>query len=295
MSSNLTLTRPRRMARVLCGSLMVAFGLALPPLPAAAQIMPPDVATHDRPLDAPDAQASKRMVWKKRPLRLHLSTGQERLVDFPEPVMVGAPPGIETVLRTQIIDDTVYWQAMAPFEVARIQVRAIDSGRVYLFDISAHDEGPAYPDVTIVDAANPEESAAGGPGQPSSSAAGGWNYVTLTRFAAQQLYAPTRLTRQPGSLFRAPVNPVPIPLMRGGRIEATPLAAWRGGSYYVTAVRLNNLTGGTVNLDPRDLRGGWLTATFQHAFLRSKGTVADNTAVYLVSSQPFDETLAGGR
>ena len=150
-------------------------------------------------------------------------------------------------------------------------------------------------EVIIVDAANPDESVPASPGQPGSSAAGGWNYVTLTRFAAQQLYAPERLTRQPGSLFRAPVSLAAVPLMRGGHIEATPLVAWRGGSYYVTAVRLNNLTGGTVDLDPRDLRGGWLTATFQHAFLRARGLDSDNTAVYLVSSQPFNETLAEGR
>ena len=246
------------------------------------------------PLNGGDAEEPRRMIWKKRPLRIHLAVGAERLVEFPEPVMVGAPPRIAGTLRTQIIESTVYWQAMAPFEDTRIQVRGIDSGRVYLFDVSGQEGIPGYPDVTIVDAVNPRSSdrtalansVVGGPG---------WNYVTLTRFAAQQLYAPERLTRRPGTLFRAPVGNDAVNLVRGGAIQATPLVTWRGGNYYVTAVRLDNLTADRVNLDPRDLRGGWLTATYQHAFVNAKGTNADNTAVYLVSSQPFDETFAGGR
>jgi hypothetical protein len=41
-------------------------------------------------------------------------------------------------------------------------------------------------------------------------------------------------------------------------------------------------------LDPRDLRGAWLTATFQHHRLLPKGDEADTTAVYLISARPFD-------
>jgi len=40
-------------------------------------------------------------------------------------------------------------------------------------------------------------------------------------------------------------------------------------------------------LDPRQLRGNWLAATFQHARLLPVGGVADSTAVYLISALPF--------
>jgi Protein of unknown function (DUF3438). len=54
---------------------------------------------------------------------------------------------------------------------------------------------------------------------------------------------------------------------------------------YVTAVKLANLTREPVLLDPRDLRGRWLTATFQHARLFPAGSEAD-TQLASTSSPP---------
>ena len=79
-----------------------------------------------------------------------------------------------------------------------------------------------------------------------------------------------------------------VDLVQGGTIEATPLVAWRAKGLYVTAVKLTNRTEQAQTLDPRHLRGAWLTATFQHHRLLPKGNEADTTAVYLVSARPFD-------
>ena len=79
-----------------------------------------------------------------------------------------------------------------------------------------------------------------------------------------------------------------VDLLRGGAIEARPLVGWRAGGLYLTAVKLTNRTEHPRTLDPRDLRGTWLTATFQHHRLLPKGDEADTTAVYLISARPFD-------
>lgn len=106
------------------------------------------------------------------------------------------------------------------------------------------------------------------------------------------MYAPKRLLRDPPGVFRARLKiRNPVPLLRGGAVEATPLASWRGGGLYVTAVKLRNITEQPVVLDPRDLRGRWLAATFQHARLLPHGDGADTTCVYLVSARPFAESL----
>ena len=89
-------------------------------------------------------------------------------------------------------------------------------------------------------------------------------------------------------MVRVSVTRDPVDLLRGGTIEATPLVAWRAGGLYVTAVKLTNRTEQPQTLDPRDLRGTWLTATFQHHRLLPKGDEADTTAVYLISARPFD-------
>jgi len=119
--------------------------------------------------------------------------------------------------------------------------------------------------------------------------------VALTRFAAQQLYAPERVLadihiRIPG-VTRIPVRTTPINLYRGGGITATPVAAWVGGDLYVTAIKLVNRTRETVELDPRPLRGEWLTTTFHHERLFPAGDPADVTAVYLVSARRFATAL----
>ncbi len=79
-----------------------------------------------------------------------------------------------------------------------------------------------------------------------------------------------------------------IKLFRGGAVTATPLVAWRAGSLHLTAIKLVNRTGVARTLDPRDLRGDWLAATFQHHRLLPAGDEADTTAVYLISARPFE-------
>jgi len=122
----------------------------------------------------------------------------------------------------------------------------------------------------------------------SNNATGQYSYVALSRFAAQQLYAPLRLVQARPGIVRVPVGRDPVDLLRGGKIDALPLVAWQAGGLYITAVKLTNRTDQPQTLDARDLRGPWLTATFQHNRLLAVGTDADTTAVYLISVRPFE-------
>ncbi len=67
--------------------------------------------------------------------------------------------------------------------------------------------------------------------------------------------------------------------------------AWRAGDLYLTAVKLTNQAEQAVTLDPRALRGKWLTAAFQHNRLFPHGDEADTTVVYLISARPFETAL----
>ena len=115
-----------------------------------------------------------------------------------------------------------------------------------------------------------------------------YGYVTLTRFAAQQLYAPARLLRDLPGVVRVPVARNEVALVRGASVRAEPLVAWRAGDLYLTAVKLTNRTDRALTLDPRTLRGAWLSASFQHNRLLPKGDESDTTAVYLISARPFE-------
>jgi integrating conjugative element protein (TIGR03749 family) len=236
--------------------------------------------------DANVADTVERIAWQKQPIRLALRVGHERRVDFPAAVHVGLPAALAPLLRTQSVNGTVYLLAQAPFEATRLLVKERERGQVYLFDVVATEAGGQTHPIEVFVEDSPDGASPGAAASADDNASP-LGYVALTRFAAQQLYAPARLLHDVPAIRRVPVSREPVNLVRGGAIHATPLVAWRAGGYYLTAVKLTNRTDQPQVLDPRALRGAWLTATFQHHRLRPAGEAADTTAVYLISARPF--------
>jgi integrating conjugative element protein (TIGR03749 family) len=234
-----------------------------------------------------ESDTPERIEWKKAPIRLELVVGQEQRIEFPAAVKVGVLASVQPLLRTQSVNETVYLLAHAPFDSSRLMVRELDSGRIYLFDVTATEEGGASHPIQIYIAGD-TETANDLATEANDSDQGQPGYIQLVRFAAQQLYAPARLVKDRPGIVRVPISRDPINLLHGGAIEATPLVAWRANGLYLTAVKLTNRTEQPQTLDPRDLRGAWLTATFQHHRLLPKGDEADTTAVYLISARPFE-------
>ena len=106
-----------------------------------------------------EAPAPERITWQKTPIALALTVGKERRVDFPGPVKVGLPAAIQSALRVQSVAGTVYLLAHQPFEATRVMVRAVDSGAIYLLDLSADNQGEAKAAIQILD---PETRKTGG-------------------------------------------------------------------------------------------------------------------------------------
>jgi len=245
-------------------------------------------------LVAAEPMLPERIAWEKVPIGIELPVGRERLLHFPAPVKVGVPASLQPLLRAQSLEGTLYLLAHQPFAPTRVLVREVESGRTYLLDLSATDADAPRHAVHIV-AADAIVSDADGRGDAMAAEAAGlvpdYGYVTLTRFAAQQLYAPSRLIPTLLGVVRVPVRRGAVPLVRGGEVAAEPLVAWRAGELYVTAVKLKNKRAAPVTLDPRALRGEWLAATFQHHRLFPEGDEADTTVLYLISARPFEASL----
>ncbi len=245
------------------------------------------------------ASAIERLLWDKHPLQLSLPIGKERLVSFPHGVRVGIPNSIADKLKTQSLNDTVYWTAHEAFTSTRVQIQSTDGSQLYLIDLSASQNA----DTSDVQILLPTSPATTDPAITSATSAtprskrqhptnSSLDYITLTRFAAQQLYAPARLLTTPHHVQRSRVQQSPVQhLLRGFNVDATPIAAWRKGRLFVTAVRLQNQTQQPIILDPLQLRGRWHAATFQHGVLKAHGNTEDTTAVYLISDQPFKQAL----
>ncbi|MGY6275080.1 TIGR03749 family integrating conjugative element protein [Methylomonas sp. MgM2] len=248
----------------------------------------------------------ERLFWDKVPLRITLPVGQERLVSFPGDVRVGIPQPLASKLRTQSHAGTIYWLAKEVFEPQRIEVRDLKGQGIVLIDLSAG-QSPGLPDnpieilfkpgqpspvVGLLSADSDSTPATGKQKSKQGKQSKTAGLVALTRFAAQQLYAPARLLKANPAIQRVSVSQTPIEhMLRGESLKATPMASWRSGKLYVTALEIKNTGPDPIDLDPRQLRGQWRAATFQHSHLHPAGSEADTSAVYLVSDRPFHEAL----
>jgi integrating conjugative element protein (TIGR03749 family) len=265
-----------------------------------ATVALPALAAEDGPIE--------RIVWDRTPIHLRLPIGQDRVVHFPMAVKVGAPKKLVGRLISTPVDGTVYWRALEAFAPTLVLVQALEGDLgTYTFYLEAVEPGarPAAVEILVPHAREVDNR----PGEAEHGAEDAFphhGYIALTRFAAQQLYAPTRLLHALPGVHRIPVpDQGPVTLMTGvaadpgtmrpvgADVEALPLIGWADeGGLYVTAVRLRNRSFRTLMLDPRTaFQGQWLAATFQQATLQPAGQAGDTTAVYLISARRFEDAL----
>lgn len=233
----------------------------------------------------PSVASGERLVWDKAPLQISLGIGpdHERPVTFPAPMHIGIPQDIAHLLRVQTVGRTSYFTAIAPFGRTRVVAEDRATGAVILLDLTASKDSGGPRPVTIVVPSAPVDSTAEADTQPPV------DMVTLTRFAAQHLYAPRRLATPHPAIRRVLVNLTAIEdLYAGAGIRATPVAQWRTEDIHVAAVVLQNLRPEAIDLDPQQVRGRWRAITFHHGRLHAHGSEADTTVVYLVCERSFE-------
>ena len=241
-------------------------------------------------LAMPIAQAVEILRWERLPLAVPLVVGQERILFVDRNIRVGVPASVGNHLRVQSAAGAIYLLASEPIEPTRLHLQDADTGTVMLLDIAAEpaqDGQPPLEPVRIVEAASPaarteagDDSAATPPPMRETP-----QPVVLTRYAAQNLYAPLRTVESVPGVTRATLRrELPLDtLLPTLPVQAHALAAWRLDNLWVSAVRLRNSSAHWLDLDPRALQGHFLTATFQHSTLGPSGTPDDTTVVYLVT------------
>lgn len=242
----------------------------------------------------PSGHALEILRWDRLPLAIPLVVGQERVVFIDRNVRVGLPTNLADRLRVQSAGGAIYLRASEAFAPTRLQLQDVESGAIMLLDIAAEDArdgDPPLESVRIVaaSAAIGHGGAAGSndlseatrPATPRQTPVP----VVLTRYAAQNLYAPLRTVEPVAGIGR-------VNLRRGLELEtllptlpirAQAVAAWRLEDQWVTAVRLTNTASRWLDLDPRALQGDFVAATFQHPDLGPSGDSTDTTVVYLVT------------
>lgn len=235
-------------------------------------------------------QAIELLRWERLPLALPLVVDQERVVFVERNVRVGVPTSLGNRLRVQSAAGAIYLLASEPIEPTRLQLQDADTGTVMLLDIAAdpaEDGQPPLEPVRIIEGASAAAASEADDGNATAAppVRATPQPVILTRFAAQNLYAPLRTVEPVPGVTRATLrHDLPLDtLLPTLPLQAHALAAWRLDNLWVSAVRLRNSAAHGLELDPRALQGHFLTATFQHSTLGPSGTPEDTTVVYLVT------------
>ena len=251
------------------------------------------------------AHAVEIQRWERIPLALPLVVGQERIVFVDQNVRVGLPRHLVDKLRVQSTGGTLYLLAKEPIEPTRLQLQNMSTSEIMLVDIIATPgkaNQPALEPIKIVAGDNSaarygqlspkaeDSKAANRSTEQNSDAAPTAPRetplpVVMTRYAAQMLYAPLRTVEPVPGIAQVNLkrNMDLTTLLPTRPVEARALGAWRLEDLWVTAVKLRNTGSKPVTLDPRELMGDFITATFQHPYLGAKGDASDTTTVYLVT------------
>lgn len=231
------------------------------------------------------------VVWNGIPISFTAPIAQERILKFPSAIELHNTNPALTTDKVSILnnDGFLYITAKKPFSAIRIPFVIKKTGEVVLVDLSAKQNTNDTPVSVVL-----QTSGQGSTNSKVKKAKPQFvNFVTLMRYAISHLYSPERLVSQNDAISRTPMYTTKsVNLFNNANVVAMPLISWRGGDLYVTAVLLKNIWNQKQILDPRNLNGSWLSASFYpSSTVTANGTKHDRTTIFLISNQPFNAAL----
>lgn len=238
--------------------------------------------------------ATEIIRWQRQPIQIELHVGQERIVVVDRAMRVGVPPTLAERLRVQSADGALYLLAKDTFPATRVELQDADTGNLVFLDVHATQsdtrellepvrilltKAPADDDKSERPSAETSREEAREPAGLTPTA------MLLTRYAAQNFYAPLRTVESVPGITPTQVHPTLdlsalLPILP---VNLNVLGAWRLEDEWVTALRVTNQTSTWQSLDPRTLQGDFVAATFQHRQLGPRGESTDTTVLYLIT------------
>ncbi len=249
------------------------------------------------------------VIWQHQPLSIRLPVGETRSLIFPNTVQFGFSPELQQQLIVKNNAGVLELKALTGFSNQRVEVRDDVTHEQILLTLSASaGESTAPLAILYNKPENRENQSQSGWLQVPHALQGEMAYLTLTRYAEQQLYAPKRLLTNPYNIqlinsFVDGKGSVPQSnwfnnLFLDNSTINIPWAEWYGGSLYITAVMVRNqlsapldLTNNITNICGRENQI-WKSVTFFPSWkLSPAGNVHDTTVAFLISTQPFEQAV----
>lgn len=246
------------------------------------------------------AVATEIIHYSNIPLTIELRQGEERTIQFGDHVQVGITKAqqLNKLFRVQSAQGAVHFLPYKEFDKQRIQIKRLTDSRVILLDLiatKADTHAEPLEDIRIyLESENviEEEAIEQVESHPQFAVV---TPVELTRYAAQRLYGPSRLHVGVPGINESPLGVKgTVRIFKGGnkyKTASTPILAYQGGSYYLAAMHIKNISEGDITLNYLDLNLPFSFATFQHHKLSPHGSPGDSTVVYLVFERPLKEVL----
>lgn len=266
---------------------------------------------------------TKKILWEGKPINVSMAVGKEQKIYMPEPGHFGTPKNVALPIKVDSHSSVLVITALSEFSRVRTIFYGESSGNSYLLDLSASRvKGMPYTlEVITTDGVIDKKmviaketrlanklprvgrSAYGDSGFSSEADI----YQMLSRFAAQQHYAPLRVRKNPYNIAEQRVNKIAMPLLRlASNVIAVPQMSWSYSSnrnnYYVTSVLLKNTGQTDYNLTPNLVRNplrsngfAFVAATFQNSVLygnKSSNKANRITMMYLISREPFNKIVS---
>jgi hypothetical protein len=166
------------------------------------------------------ADDTTHYLWKGDALAINLPLNQEKRIIFPSKITPDLKGALTTDELRLINDDkSLYLTAKKPFTNIRMYVTVEDSDKVILIDLSTDDKTdntPVYVDLAQTQNSTQHLTASIINNNTNTNSevtaempvSDNDNYVTLIRFAWQQLYAPQKLLNNPLNIIRAPMHTI---------------------------------------------------------------------------------------
>lgn len=247
--------------------------------------------------DVVQTTSVEHVLWDKIPIAFVVPEGQERLLIFSGPVKFkGSANAALTQDLVTVLNNagTLYIKAKKAFDPIRIPVELTETGEVILVDVSSQPNADDVPMQVVIKKTELD------PSHETALADEAHTIPTLIRYVAQRACAecgPKSAEEALDHVERAPMATSRfVHLIDNENITCMPIASWKSGTYYATAIRIKNLSQRRLLLKPQAIKGDFRAATFLPTnVLNASGQFDDRITLVVVSEKPFGSALTPTR
>ena len=247
----------------------------------------------------------QHVVWNTYPIPVDLQVGQQRIIQFPDPVQYRFVPGsnIDSSAISFInANNTLYVTANQPFNTVQLEVKDTVTNSIVILDLT----GTASPvmntplSVVLQNGNAPAAQSGSGatntlnPLMSNANSDSPSNYLIFSRYVENILYPPVFNQTSTGNYSRYPMGLTAhsVSFFIDPAVQAYPEGEWTDGYIYATVLVLRNQSKEPITLDQRLYQGNWLFATtFPIYTLQPVGSLGNQTQVVVLSRDPFVKAL----